>query len=154
MTARIRSAGPAILLAGLAVTVVSGPALAPGAAYAATSWVVGLGAGALGLAHAQPATPPSGVTATCTSPTTAKTITVTWTAIAHATYAVFESTTSATAGYTQVAGPLTTTTWTSGAQKNGRTYWYEVSATIGGAWVTANSTATAPLTINNKAPFC
>jgi hypothetical protein len=151
---RFRTAGPAILVAGLAVAVVTGPAVAPTVAHAATSWVVTVAAGARGLAQAEAASPPTGVTATCTSPSTAKTITVTWNPLVGATYAVYQSTTSATAGYTQVAGPLTTTTWTSGRLTVNRTYWYEVSATIGGSWVTASSAATPPLTINNKAPFC
>jgi hypothetical protein len=154
MPAPFRTAGPARLVAGLAVTAATASTVAPNVARAATAWTVGVAAGSAGLAQSQPATPPATVTATCTSPATAKTITVTWSPVPHATYTVWESTTSATAGFTQVATGLTATTWTSGALKVNRSYWYEVSATIGGAWSTASSAATAPITINNRAPFC
>jgi hypothetical protein len=139
---------------GPVVAVVSAAVLAwPGVA-SASGWAVTAAAGASGTAQSQAITTPSGVLATCTAAATAKTVTVTWSAIAHATYTVSQSSTSATTGYAVVATGLTSPTWTSGALKQNNTYWFEVSATLGGTWTSAVSAGTAGNTIHPRAPFC
>ena len=68
-----------------------------GAAWATTNWVVHVATTNSGHAQAQalPAAPAS-PTSACTSPASAKTVKVSWTAVTHATsYAVYESTTTA-----------------------------------------------------------
>ena len=70
----------------------------------------------------------------------------------HATYTVYE-----TAGKnrpTVVASGLTTTSWTSGTLKAGRSYTYTVAAVVTPTWTTAQSAATAPLTIAKASPYC
>ena len=75
-----------------------------------------------------------------------KKIVVTWGAIAHATsYTVYQSTISATTGYTSV-NTTTTRTYTTGNLQN-HTYWYEVAETMSTHWVSANSSSTASHTI-------
>ncbi|MFL5959398.1 MAG: hypothetical protein ACJ75G_03900 [Gaiellaceae bacterium] len=74
-------------------------------------------------------------------------MTVTWNAATNATsYTVWQSTTSATGGYTIAATGITATTWTSGNLATG-TYWFEVSSATGSNWTSSNSTATAQRTI-------
>ena len=119
----------------------------------AAGWTVLAAAGATAASHSLLPVPPSGVTATCTAPNTAKTITVTWTAVAHATYVIYQSTTSATAGYSAVA-TTAAPSWTSGNLSSGLTYWYEVSSLIGGSWLSARSAATAGHAIRSSAPLC
>jgi len=126
-----------------------------GTALAAGNWVVHLVAGSSGEAHAQ-ALPsaPTGVTAVCAAPTTAKTIKVTWSAVTHATnYSVYDSTTSASGAYSLMASGVTTP-WTSAALTTGTNYWFEVVANIGSHWTSAMSAATAESTINGANPFC
>jgi hypothetical protein len=125
----------------------------PGAA-SASGWAVRAAPAATGAAQSEAVTTPTGVTATCTAPSTAKTVTVTWAAVAHATYTVSQSSTSSTAGYAVVATGLASASWTSGALKQNSTYWFEVSATLGGTWTSAASSPTAGNTIHAKAPFC
>jgi hypothetical protein len=123
-------------------------------AWAASTWVVTLRSGSSGLAKADvtPAAPGT-VAAACTS-STLKTIKVTWAAVTHAvSYTVYQSTTSATTGFTAVASGLATTNWTSGSLAAGH-YWYEVTATVGANWQSAKSTASGSTTIASSAPNC
>jgi hypothetical protein len=144
------------LLVVAAIACIVGVFATSGTAWAATNWAVHVAAGNSGEAHAQalPAAPAS-ATATCAAPTTSKTVTVTWSAVAHATaYAVYESTTTATGTYTVVASGVATTTWTSGTLTAGTHYWFEVLADVGTNWAGAKSAATAERTINSSNPFC
>jgi hypothetical protein len=125
-----------------------------GTAAGATTWAVTLQAGSAGVGHAQalPAAPAS-PGAACTS-SGAKTIKVSWSAVALATsYSVYDSTTSATGTYTLVASAVTATSWTSGTLTAGN-YWYEVTALIGTNWASAKSAATAETTIGTASPHC
>jgi hypothetical protein len=81
---------------------------------------------------------------------TARQITVTWTASVRATtYSIYQSTTSATTGFTVTATGITTTSWTSPAQLAAGSYWFKVVATTGTKWAGAQSTATAQRTIGS-----
>jgi|GEM_PF-1156495 len=127
-------------------------------ADAATSWSVGLAASSKGEAQAQalPAAP-TGVSAACADPTTSKTITITWSAVTHASaYAVYKatSTTSTPGSYSSVETGLTTTSWTTGTLTAGDNYWFKVVADIGTNWASAQSSATAESTINSSNPYC
>ena len=125
-------------------------------AWAAGNWVVHEAAGSSGEAHAQ-ALPsaPTGVSDSCPAPATSKTIKVTWTAVTHATsYTVYDSTTSATGTYNQVATGVATTSWTSGTLASGTHYWFEVTVTVGSNWTSVKSSATVQSTINAANPFC
>lgn len=122
----------------------------PGPAWA-TAWTVPVRAGSAGLARSQtlPVPAPS---AACQSSST-KVIVVSWSAAGHLTYAVSQSTSSATGTYTQVASGLTTGSWTSATLGNGN-YWYKVSGTVGTNWSTGASSATGESTIENATPKC
>jgi hypothetical protein len=115
---------------------------------AASNWVGVLGLGSHGEAQARVLpSAPSGVSAACTS-AFAKTIKVTWNTVATATtYSVYESTTSASTGYSLAASGVAGTSWTSGTLSNA-TYWFEVAAFIGTKWASPNSAATASHAIN------
>ena len=120
-----------------------------GVASGATNWIVVRQANSAGEGSAQ-ALPsaPTGVTATCTSPTTSKKITVSWSAVSHATaYGVYDSTTSATGAYSLVTS-VTTTTWTPTTALSAGNYWYKVTASIGTNWTGVESSATVESTIN------
>ena len=128
----------------------------PGAAWAATSWLVPVQASssAEGQSQAIPSAP-IGPTAACAAPTTAKTIQVSWSAVTHATnYTVYDATTSATGTYSVAASGVTGTSWTSGTLHNNTNYWFEVTASVGSNWTSAGSSATAESTISNTSPFC
>ncbi len=127
-----------------------------GAAWAATNWTVTLHTASSGEGHSQTVpSAPTGVTAACNAPTTAKTIKVSWTAVNHATtYTVYDSTTSATGTYSSIATGVTTTSWTSGTLTSGTNYWFEVTVTVGSNWTSAKSAATGESTINTFSPFC
>jgi fibronectin type 3 domain-containing protein len=141
----------------VARTVVIGACLAAAVgnvpAHAATAWrVTGTGSS---QAHAQSWTAPSNVTATCANALLSATITVNWNTVTHASsYSVYESTTSATSGYSLIASGITTTSCTSGALTSGRTYWHEVVAVVGNAWQSPTSAATTGRKINTLPPFC
>ncbi|HEX4865574.1 MAG TPA: hypothetical protein VFV02_16010, partial [Acidimicrobiales bacterium] len=108
-----------LALAGL-VALAAGPALA-------STWVAHLAAGSSGESQATtlPAAP-TGVAAACQSSTGSRII-VSWTTVPKATtYTVFDSTTSATSGYSVLASGVTTTPWTSGSLSANH-YWFEVS---------------------------
>jgi cellulose 1,4-beta-cellobiosidase len=117
---------------------------------ASTGWSPGLTQGSHGEAHsgALPSAPAK-PGASCVS-STAQQITVTWTASAHATtYSIYQSTTSATAGFTVTATGITTTSWTSPIQLATGSYWFKVIATTGTKWAGAQSTATVQRTIGS-----
>ena len=72
---------------------------------------------------------------------------VSWAAVTHATtYTVYQSTTSATSGFTAAATGVTTTSWTSSTLNSGN-YWYKVTVTLGGNWASAQSAATREATV-------
>jgi len=126
------------------------------AAWAAGNWVVHVAGGSSGEAHAQ-ALPsaPTGVSAACAAPTTAKTIKVSWSAVTHATnYSVYDATTSATGTYSLIASGVAATSWTSAALTTGTNYWFEVTVNFGSNWASVKSSATGESTINGTNPFC
>jgi len=138
-------------LAVVAVVAVCAAVGATGVAQAA-GWAIFAVAGSNAQTQSVHPVAPSGVTATCTSRFTARTITVTWTGIAHASYQVFQSTTSSTSGFALV-GSTSATSWTS-ASLSSATYWYEVAAAYGSTWVSPRSVATASHTIASSSPYC
>ncbi len=120
-----------------------------GQAGATTNWTVKLATSSSGEAHAQTLPSAPSATSACASPATGKKVTVTWSAISHATgYGVYQSTTSATGTYT-LQTTVTTTTWTSAVLATGN-YWYEVVANVGSNWASAKSSATAQRTISSS----
>jgi hypothetical protein len=122
-----------------------------GTAWAAANWTVHTATVNSGEAKAQalPAAPTAA--SACTSPASAKTVKVSWAAIAHATaYAVYQSTTTATGTYTLQTSGATATSWTTAALTTGD-YWYEVVADIGSNWVSAKSAASAERIISSSA---
>ncbi len=117
------------------------------AAALASTWTIALHSGSAGESEGstKPAAP-TGVTASCVSSTQQK-VTVTWSAVAHAsTYTVYDSTTSSSSGYSVIASGVTTSSWTSGTLSTG-SYWFEVVAVVGSNWASAKSAATAQRTI-------
>ena len=112
----------------------------------ATSWVVTLAAGSAAEAHSASAPPaPTGVAATCVSPTNDK-VKVSWSAVTGAaSYAVYQSTTAATGPYSQVASGIATLSWTSGGLSTGN-YWFEVRVFQGTHWQSALSAPTGEST--------
>jgi hypothetical protein len=80
---------------------------------------------------------------------TGKTVIVSWSAVTHATYTIYQSTTSATAGFTVAKAGNATTSWTSAALANG-TYWFQVAAVVGNNWKSANSAAPGSHVIKNS----
>jgi hypothetical protein len=116
-----------------------------GPAFATANWTVHLASVSSGEARAQALPAAPSPTSACASPASGRKVTVTWTAITHATnYGVYQATTSATGTYTLQA-TVTVATWTSAALAAGH-YWYEVVATIGTNWASAKSAATAERT--------
>jgi cellulose 1,4-beta-cellobiosidase len=126
-----------------------------GVASGTSGWIVVLQTSSAGEGHAQalPSAPAS-VAASCSSPTTSQTIKVTWGSVTHATtYTVYDSTTSATGGFSSVATGVTTTSWTSETLSTGN-YWFKVGASVGTHWSSAKSAASSESTINTANPFC
>jgi hypothetical protein len=120
-----------------------------GAAAWASSWGEMLKSGSKGEARATtvPAVP-AGVAAVCTS-SSAKTVQVSWTAVAKATsYTIYDATTSATGTYASMASGVTTASWTSASLTAGN-YWFEVVALVGTNWVSAKSTASGESTTSS-----
>ncbi len=117
---------------------------------AATKWSVTMKAGGSGEARSSfPA--PTGVTGTCVA-ATEKDITVTWTALAHATsYTVYDSTTSSSSGFAVIVSTVSGLTWTSGSL-GADTYWFQVTAHVAN-WTTADSASSSPRVITNG-PGC
>lgn len=129
----------ALIVAGLAV-ITAGPALA-------SNWSNPLASGSAGEAHAV-ALPvaPAGLAAACVSATGSK-ITVIWIAVSHATsYTIYDSTTSATSGYSVAVSGVTSTSWTSASLASGN-YWFEVSSSVGTNWSSPNSGASGETTV-------
>ncbi|HEX4163557.1 MAG TPA: hypothetical protein VHZ05_13725 [Acidimicrobiales bacterium] len=127
-----------------------------GAAWPATNWTVTLRTASSAESHSQTVpSAPTGVSAACNAPTTAKTIKVSWTAVTHATtYTVYDSTTSATGTYTAIATGVAATSWTSGTLNSGTNYWFEVTVSVGSNWTSTKSSASTESTINSLSPFC
>jgi hypothetical protein len=110
-----------------------------------TPWIVGLQSASAGEAAAQGLPPAPSASAVC-SGLVLGSIVITWTAVTHATtYTVYESTTSATSGFSAVASGVTGLTYTQGGLLGN--YWFEVTATIGSNWQGPNSSATTERTI-------
>jgi hypothetical protein len=128
-----------ILLAGWAVTDATHTALA------APAWTVSAAAGASGQATSQQLSAPPAVTASCTLLTTP--ITVSWTAVAHAsTYTVYQST--GAGSYTQVGTvSAPTTTWSYSPPPVLQTYSFEVAVTLSGTWTSPPSSPTLLITV-------
>jgi hypothetical protein len=124
--------------------------VSPETAGASANWTVGLKTGGSGEAHAQALPVAPAATSACAAPTSGKKVTVSWTAVTHATgYAIYQSTTTATGTYTLQA-TVTTATWTSATLATG-SYWYEVVTDIGTNWAGAKSAATAQRSISSSA---
>jgi hypothetical protein len=132
-------------LVAVALSAIGSLFVSSGAAWAAANWTVKVATVNSGEAKAQalPAAPVA--TSACTSPTSNRTVKVSWAAITHATtYGIYQSTTSAGGTYT-LQTSVSTTSWTSGVLAAGN-YWYEVKANIGTNWASASSAATAQRT--------
>ncbi|MDX6274916.1 MAG: hypothetical protein QOJ92_2126 [Frankiales bacterium] len=127
----------------------------PALAHAASTWQIRIaGTSAAAARSAAAPTAPTGVTGTCVSSVSQK-VTVAWTAVTRATsYTVFQSTTSASSGFSVAASGVTATTWTSATLTSGRTYWYQVSASVGSNWVSPNSASTTGRQIRSSVPNC
>jgi hypothetical protein len=112
---------------------------------AASTWVTGLNAGSSASASAQPLPAAPTASAAC-SGLILGSIVVTWTSVPHATsYAVSESTTSATSGFSIIASGLSGSPHTvSGLLGH---YWFEVDASIGPNWIGPPSAATSETSI-------
>ena len=140
-------------VAVLLLVVVAAGMTAPRWALAA-GWGLGVAGSTGAQAQSLPIKVPSTVTSSCPAPQTSKTVRVTWASAAHATFFVYQSTTSATSGFSLVATGLSGTAWTSGTLGNG-SYWYQVAAAYGAiGWTSARSTATGPRVISSNAPVC
>jgi len=116
-------------------------------AGAAATWSVALASNnSVGEAQSGSApSTPTGVSATCSLVGTA--VTVSWSAVVNATtYAVEQSTTSSSSGYSTAVSGLTGTSWTSGDLPSGN-YWFEVVAYTGTNWTSQSSVATSELSI-------
>jgi fibronectin type 3 domain-containing protein len=132
------------------VTGTLGLLFSSGPAWATANWAVHVATVNKGEAQAQalPAAPTA--TSTCTSPASAKTVKVSWTAVAHATtYAVYQSNTTASGTYTLQTSGVTTTSWTTAALTTGD-YWYEVVTDVGSNWASAKSAASAERIISSS----
>ena len=124
----------------VAVTLLASCVVVAGRADAAANWIVGIAAGSRGQAGSDVLSAPAGVTATCVTGT--RTVTVSWSAVPHAaSYTVQQSTTSATAGFSNAVTGVTATTWTTGTLSNGNSYWYCVVAVVGNWSSTVSATA-------------
>jgi hypothetical protein len=131
----------------VAVTLLASCAVAAGPADAAANWSVGLAAGSGGQARSDVLSAPAGVTATCVTGT--KTVNVSWSAVTHAaSYTVQQSTTSATAGFSNAVTGVTATNWTTGTLSNG-SYWYSVVA-VAGNWSSTVSATAGPRIIQGQ----
>jgi hypothetical protein len=120
----------------------------------AAPWAVGLATSSAGedQGGALPAAAPANPVSVCTG--VSPTVKVTWTAVASPahgnpaiSYTVFESTTSASSGYSAAATGITGTSWTSGSLAAGE-YWFEVAASYGTNWLGSNSAATTVIIIS------
>ena len=107
----------------------------PAVPASAGVWKAGVAAGSKGKARADFLTAPTGVVASCVSPT-GTSVKVTWTAATGRApgYTVLQATDSTP--YTAVA-TVTGTSWTSGSLTNGFNYYYEITTTAGSKWTSA-----------------
>jgi hypothetical protein len=137
----MRSAGHRLLLiVALAAFWTSGITAAWG-----SSWVPGLSASSNGEALAYSLPPQPTATATC-SGVLLGSIVVTWNSVTPASnYLVYQSTSSATGPYSEVAN-VTSLTYTQSGLGIG-SYWFEVAAAVGSNWQGAKSAATAKRSI-------
>lgn len=118
-----------------------------GSAWAAGNWTVHVATVNAGEAKATTLPTAPTATASCATPTSGKKVTVTWTAVTHATtYGVYQSGTVNGTHIQQTS--VSTTTWTSAALAAGN-YFYEVIANVGSNWASAKSAATAQRTITS-----
>jgi hypothetical protein len=139
----------AVLVAAVAL----GTVLA-GVPAGASSWVVGLAAGANSEAQARtlPAAPASPAAACVSS--SQKQILVTWASVSPVTsYTVYVSTTSSSSGFSVTAGGVVGTSWNSG-NLGANNYWFQVAAVLGSNWVGTPSAATGETTIQVGATKC
>ena len=128
--------------------------LSAGGGALASNWAVLLASGSTAQSQSLTLSAPTSVAAACTA-SNQKTIIVSWAAVAHAaSYTVFQSTTSALTGYSQVATGVATTSWTSASLATGKQYWYEVTVTVGTNWISVKSAATGSTTISSTSPNC
>lgn len=110
------------------------------------SWPIGFAASNGEARSGPPPGAPTGVSSSC-PPLLAGQVTVTWSAVSLATsYAISQSTTSATSGFNVVVGGIVGTSWTSNNLASGK-YWFEVTAYIGSNWAGPPSAATGPHTV-------
>jgi hypothetical protein len=119
------------------------------------NWAIPLhtGSAALSKATTAPAAP-TGVAGACASPTTNKTMNITWTAVTHASsYTIFDSQTSGSSGFSSLATGVVSSPYTNSTLATGN-YWFEVAAKVGSNWVSVNSSATAEFTLASANPFC
>jgi hypothetical protein len=139
------------LLVAVVITTALGLVASSGTAWATANWTVHVATVNSGEAHAQALPTASTPTSACTSPASAKTVKVSWTAVTHATtYAVYQSNTTATGTYTLQTSGVTATSWTTTALTAGD-YWYEVVADVGSNWASTKSAASAERVISGSA---
>jgi hypothetical protein len=75
------------------------------------------------------------------------TVQLTWVAVTQATsYAIYDSTTGPTSGYSLYASGVSGTTYTTASLPSGN-YWFEIAASIGSNWVGPRSSAATVRTI-------
>lgn len=120
----------------------------------ASMWTVKTAGNAPALARSLDPQPPDTVTAFCADAVVTRVVDVSWSAVDYATsYVVYQSTTSATAGFSVVASDVTSTNWLSPPLKKG-TYWYAVAAVAGApTWISLMSDPTEARTITTN-PRC
>ena len=139
------------LLVAVVITIALAPVASSGTAWATANWTVHVAASNSGEAHAQALPTAPTPTSACTSPASAKTVKVSWTAVTHATaYAVYQSNTTVTGTYALQASGLSTTSWTTATLAAGG-YWYEVVADVGSNWASTKSAASAERVISGSA---
>jgi hypothetical protein len=121
--------------------------ISSGSAWGAGNWIVHVATVNSAEAKAQALPTAPAPTAACSTPTSARTVVVSWAAITHAThYGVYQSTT--VGGTYTLQTTVTTLTWTT-AVLAANTYFYEVVANIGTNWASAKSAATAKRTVTS-----
>jgi hypothetical protein len=139
------------LLVAVVITNALGVLLSSGTAWATANWTVHVGTVNSGEAHAQALPTAPTPTSACTSPASAKTVKVSWTAVTHATsYAVYQSNTTANGTYALQTSGVATTSWTTAALSTGD-YWYEVVVDVGSNWASAKSAASAERVVTSSA---
>jgi hypothetical protein len=139
------------LLVAVVITTALGLVASSGTAWATANWTVHVATANSGEARAQALPTASTPTSSCTSPASAKTVKVSWTAVTHATaYSVYQSNTSATGTYTLQTSGVATTSWTTAVLATGD-YWYEVVADVGSNWASAKSAASAERILSGSA---